>query len=95
MEQLRQAGVSGSEISRSNQYLRSMLIDFERIEKHLSLSHSRRLYGRTVKFSSMSFLCYLLPTLPIFLPKIRPAVALLWPRFMVLSWLVWRIFRKI
>ena len=31
MEQLRQAGVSGSEISRSNQYLRSMLIDFERM----------------------------------------------------------------
>ena len=31
MEQLRQAGVSGSEISRANQYLRSMIIDFERM----------------------------------------------------------------
>ena len=31
MEQLRHAGVSGSEISRANQYLRSMIIDFERM----------------------------------------------------------------
>jgi len=31
MEQLRAAGVSGSEISRANQYLRSMMIEFERM----------------------------------------------------------------
>ena len=31
MEQLRHAGVSGSEVSRANQYLRSMIIDFERM----------------------------------------------------------------
>ncbi len=31
METLRQANVSGSEISRSNQYLRGMMIDFERM----------------------------------------------------------------
>lgn len=32
MEELRAAGVSGSEISRCNQYLRSMMIDFERMK---------------------------------------------------------------
>lgn len=31
MEKLRTAGVSGSEISRANQYLRAMMIDFERM----------------------------------------------------------------
>jgi predicted membrane chloride channel (bestrophin family) len=32
IEDLRQAGVSGSEISRCNQYLRSIMIDFERMK---------------------------------------------------------------